>query len=31
MKNDKVLVDRDPLGFNMMMEFIRNKGKLNEE
>lgn len=31
MKNNKVFVDRDPKAFKMMVDFIRNNGKLYEE
>ena len=31
MKGDKVFVDRDPRAFKMMVDFIRNNGKLYEE
>lgn len=31
MKNDKVFIDRDPKAFKMMIDFIRNSGKLYEE
>ena len=31
MKGDKVFVDRDPRAFEMMIDFIRNNGKLYEE
>ena len=31
MKNNKVFVDRDPKAFKMMVDFIRNNGKMYEE
>jgi len=31
MKNNKVFIDRDPKAFKMMVDFIRNNGKLYEE
>ena len=30
-KNEMIYVDRAPLGFNMMIDFIRNKGQLHEQ
>ena len=29
-KNDRVFIDRNPLAFNMMIDFIRNQGELHE-
>jgi len=29
-KNGKIFVDRNPLAFNMMVDFIRNNGELHE-
>ena len=29
-KNNKIFVDRNPLAFNMMVDFIRNNGELHE-
>jgi len=29
-KNDKIFVDRNPLAFSMMIDFIRNNGELHE-
>ena len=31
MKNGKVFIDRDPKAFKMLIDFIRNSGKLYEE
>ena len=30
-KNEKVFIDRDPKAFKMMIDFIRNNGKLYED
>ena len=29
-KEDKIFIDRDPKAFKMMIDFIRNNGKLHE-
>ena len=29
-KNNRVFIDRNPLAFNMMIDFIRNQGELHE-
>jgi hypothetical protein len=31
MKNNKVFIDRDPKAFKMMVDFVRNSGKMYEE
>ena len=31
MKNNKVFIDRDPKAFKMMIDFVRNSGKMYEE
>jgi hypothetical protein len=28
--DDKIFIDRNPLAFNLMIDFIRNSGQLNE-
>ena len=31
MLDDKIFIDRNPLAFNLMIDFIRNSGQLNEQ
>ena len=29
-KNNRIFIDRNPLAFNMMIDYIRNQGELHE-